>query len=505
MRGCEPVPRVQAASTACPALDPRAIIAASESGPRGGDTAPRPMGTLACMTMEAVLPEWATWRAEPGPRAVDGGPRGGGHAARAATARRPGAPRTCCGSLPERLVEHTRGETHGLALELATDPHAHRRRGRLAAAPPARRAGRDRPRARAARRGRRHPSDGARRGRAGLARRPLPVPALVAARAGAARADLRAARARRGPRRRARRARLQRHPRPHPGAAGAGRELALHPRARQRAGERPHAGLPGLPAHRHPARVRDLRRLRRGDRRADALRRDPGADVHLVGRAPAAQARHARGARDGRADPHPRHRRAGRARAVPGARRGAERDGRARAHARARGARREPLPRRPRRHRSPAARSRSATAACPASGRLATLVDACWPHARALGCERELGLLAHLAGDPGAVRQRAIASERSGLQGLLHACRRSSHRRGRSSRSPRSRPRVGAVSTAGRLDEEVPQNRIRSGERVLHTGLDGLSSLGSPVFGGGPPGQAWTPWPGSAATELELA
>jgi glutamate---cysteine ligase / carboxylate-amine ligase len=56
----------------------------------------------------------------------------------------------------------------------------------------------------------------------------------------------------------------------------------------------------------------------------------------------------------------------------------------------------------------------------PAAGRLATLVDACWPHARALGCERELALLAHLAGDPGAVRQRAIASE-SGLQGLVHA------------------------------------------------------------------------------------
>ncbi len=56
----------------------------------------------------------------------------------------------------------------------------------------------------------------------------------------------------------------------------------------------------------------------------------------------------------------------------------------------------------------------------PASGRLATLVDACWPHARALGCERELALLAHLAGDPGAVRQRAIARE-SGLQGLVHA------------------------------------------------------------------------------------
>jgi carboxylate-amine ligase len=56
----------------------------------------------------------------------------------------------------------------------------------------------------------------------------------------------------------------------------------------------------------------------------------------------------------------------------------------------------------------------------PASGRLATLVDACWPHAHELGCARELGLLAHLAGDPGATRQRAIASE-SGMKGLLHA------------------------------------------------------------------------------------
>ena len=56
----------------------------------------------------------------------------------------------------------------------------------------------------------------------------------------------------------------------------------------------------------------------------------------------------------------------------------------------------------------------------PASGRLATLVDACWPHARELGCERELALLAHLAGDPGAARQRAIAGEPAGLRGLLH-------------------------------------------------------------------------------------
>jgi glutamate---cysteine ligase / carboxylate-amine ligase len=57
----------------------------------------------------------------------------------------------------------------------------------------------------------------------------------------------------------------------------------------------------------------------------------------------------------------------------------------------------------------------------PASGRLATLVDACRPHARALGCERELALLAGLAGDPGAARQRAIAAEPSGLPGLVHA------------------------------------------------------------------------------------
>jgi carboxylate-amine ligase len=57
----------------------------------------------------------------------------------------------------------------------------------------------------------------------------------------------------------------------------------------------------------------------------------------------------------------------------------------------------------------------------PASGRLASLVDACWPHAHALGCERELKLLAHLAGDPGAVRQRAIASEPEGIAGLVRA------------------------------------------------------------------------------------
>jgi carboxylate-amine ligase len=54
-------------------------------------------------------------------------------------------------------------------------------------------------------------------------------------------------------------------------------------------------------------------------------------------------------------------------------------------------------------------------------GRLATLVDACRPHARALHCERELALLAPLAGDPGAARQRAIAAEPAGLAGLVQA------------------------------------------------------------------------------------
>ena len=168
------------------------------------------------------------------------------------------------------------------------------------------------------------------------------------------------------------RARLQRHARAHPGAARAGRQLAVHPRAGLRPGQRPHARLPGVPAHRHPARVRHLRRLRRGRRRADPLRRDPRADVHLVGRAPAAQARHARGARDGRADAHPRHRRAGRARPVPGADRGAAGHGRAGAHPRPRGARREPLPGRPRRH----PRAAAGPAARPLRARLGAAGDA---------------------------------------------------------------------------------------------------------------------------------
>src|SRR3954468_763918 len=89
----------------------------------------------------------------------------------------------------------------------------------------------------------------------------------------------------------------------------------------------------------------------------------------------------------------------------------------------------------------------------PAAGRLATLVDACWPHARALGCARELGLLAPLAGDPGAARPRAIATgsgpraRRAGARsppsragaGCCTRGRRSSRRRARRSSPSRRR------------------------------------------------------------------
>jgi carboxylate-amine ligase len=59
----------------------------------------------------------------------------------------------------------------------------------------------------------------------------------------------------------------------------------------------------------------------------------------------------------------------------------------------------------------------------PALGRLALVIDACWPHAVALGCERELGTVAGLAGDWGAARQRAIAGDPGGLAGLVAALR----------------------------------------------------------------------------------
>jgi carboxylate-amine ligase len=59
----------------------------------------------------------------------------------------------------------------------------------------------------------------------------------------------------------------------------------------------------------------------------------------------------------------------------------------------------------------------------PALGRLAAVIDACWPHAVELGCERELAAVAGLAGDWGAARQRAIATDPGGLEGLVNALR----------------------------------------------------------------------------------
>jgi carboxylate-amine ligase len=59
--------------------------------------------------------------------------------------------------------------------------------------------------------------------------------------------------------------------------------------------------------------------------------------------------------------------------------------------------------------------------AVPAASRLAAVVGACWVHARALGCERELASAAHLAADFGAKRQRAIAGDPAGVPGVVQA------------------------------------------------------------------------------------
>jgi carboxylate-amine ligase len=55
----------------------------------------------------------------------------------------------------------------------------------------------------------------------------------------------------------------------------------------------------------------------------------------------------------------------------------------------------------------------------PATERLAAVLEACRPHAEALGCRRELELAAALAADPGPARQRAAARAPHGLPGLM--------------------------------------------------------------------------------------
>src|SRR4051794_34260432 len=122
MRRVVPVPRVQAASTTRPALDRRAITARPE-WTAGRDTAAFGAGTLACMRMEARLPEWARWNVDPGlePWTV-------GVEEEVMLLEPDGSPawrsEDVLQALPAALSPHTRGETHGLALELATSPHA---------------------------------------------------------------------------------------------------------------------------------------------------------------------------------------------------------------------------------------------------------------------------------------------------------------------------------------------------------------------------------------------
>jgi glutamate---cysteine ligase / carboxylate-amine ligase len=57
----------------------------------------------------------------------------------------------------------------------------------------------------------------------------------------------------------------------------------------------------------------------------------------------------------------------------------------------------------------------------PIRDRLAELLDACAPHARALGCVTELSQVPRLAAAPGAARQRALAERAGSLEGLVAA------------------------------------------------------------------------------------
>ena len=389
--------------------------------------------------------------------------------------------------LPEGLAEHTRGETHGLALELAIEPARDGRGGgrRSCAA-----CGRGWPRrsrgARPARRGRGHAPARPLRGGRGLPGSPLPVPAPVAARARSARADLRPARARGCSGSGARRPRVTTVCAPMCRSCWPWRPTRRSPAGATR-GSPPRAPRSSRPSRAPASRARwvHLRRVRRVDRRTHALRRDPRAHVHLVGRPAAAEARNAGGTRHGRPDAHPGHGGPGGFGPVPGALRGPERARRAGARARSPEvldenrflAARDGIDAQlidPHRDRS-----------VPASGHLATLVDACWTHARTLRCERELGLLAHLAGDPGAAPP---AGDRVGAGGVArvapHAAGRSSRLLGRSWRSPRSRRGVGPLSTrrsVGRPGWRPDRLPARRGV-LLHT--PGL--LDSPPYGARP-------------------
>ena len=201
----------------------------------------------------------------------------------------PRAPTRCSTALDHEVAGHTAAETHGSAVELATDPHetvagAVAQLGELRDALDAR-AGRAGPR--------RAPSRARIRWRAGRTPRSPPAPATSSSTPRCA--------SWRGASRRspctctspcptpdARDPRAQRRARAPAGAARAVGQLAVLAGPRQRARLGAHADLPGVPAHRPAAPLRELRGVRRGRRRAAALRRVPRADVPVVGRAPAA-------------------------------------------------------------------------------------------------------------------------------------------------------------------------------------------------------------------------
>ena len=185
--------------------------------------------------------------------------------------------------LSRHVADHAAAETHGSALELASGPHptalaAAARAGRAARGP-----GR-RPRPARAARGRRgHAPVRAVERRRGLPGRPLPVDLRLDARAGAARADVRAPRPRRGARPRVGDPGAARPARARAAAARPRGELAVLAGPRHGARRRARADLRHVPARRHPAGVRRLRRVRRGDRRAAALRGVPRADASCGG------------------------------------------------------------------------------------------------------------------------------------------------------------------------------------------------------------------------------
>ena len=57
----------------------------------------------------------------------------------------------------------------------------------------------------------------------------------------------------------------------------------------------------------------------------------------------------------------------------------------------------------------------------PVGDRLQAYLHACAPHARALGCVEELARVSILAEAPGAARQRSLAAQTGGLEGLIEA------------------------------------------------------------------------------------